>query len=68
MEQQFADYLAGVSTMSEIDRMSAERPKTGVFLQRYAINPVNGERCRCTHRTTSWPTTAPARSWQYPRA
>ena len=36
-----ADYLAGVSTMSEIDRMSAERPKTGVFLQRYAINPVN---------------------------
>ena len=44
VEQQFADYLAGVSTMSEIDRMSAERPKTGVFLQRYAINPVNGEK------------------------
>jgi leucyl-tRNA synthetase len=44
VEQQFADYLAEVSTMSEIDRMSAERPKTGVFLQRYAINPVNGEK------------------------
>jgi leucyl-tRNA synthetase len=33
-----------VSKISEIDRLSAERPKTGVFLQRYAINPVNGER------------------------
>ncbi len=30
---------------SEIDRQSADRPKTGVFLDRYAINPpVNGER------------------------
>ena len=29
---------------SEIDRLSTDRPKTGVFLQRYAINPVNGER------------------------
>ena len=44
VEQQFADYLTQVRTVSEIDRMSAERPKTGVFLQRYAINPVNGER------------------------
>ena len=24
--------------------MSADRPKTGVFLHRYAVNPVNGER------------------------
>ncbi len=44
VEQEFADYLAEVSKVSEIDRLSAERPKTGVFLQRYAINPVNGER------------------------
>ena len=44
VEQEFADYLAEVSKISEIDRLSAERPKTGVFLQRYAINPVNGER------------------------
>ena len=29
---------------SEIDRLATERPKTGVFLQRYAVNPVNGER------------------------
>ncbi len=44
VEQQFQEYLAQVRTVSEIDRMSAERPKTGVFLNRYAINPVNGER------------------------
>ncbi len=44
VEQEFADYLAEVSKISEIDRLSAERPKTGVFLERYAINPVNGER------------------------
>jgi leucyl-tRNA synthetase len=44
VEREFADYLHEVSKVSEIDRMSAERPKTGVFLRRYAINPVNGER------------------------
>lgn len=40
----FAAYLEQVRTISEIDRLSADRPKTGVFLQRYAVNPVNGER------------------------
>lgn len=44
VEQQFQDYLAEVSKVSEIDRLSAERAKTGVFLQRFAVNPVNGER------------------------
>ncbi|HQR80981.1 MAG TPA: leucine--tRNA ligase, partial [Actinomycetota bacterium] len=44
VEQEFADYLAEATKQSEIDRMSAERPKTGVFLRRHAINPVNGER------------------------
>jgi leucyl-tRNA synthetase len=44
VEEQFQAYLAEVRTLSEIDRLNAERPKTGVFLQRYAINPVNGER------------------------
>ena len=29
---------------TEIDRLSTDRPKTGVFLGRYAVNPVNGER------------------------
>ncbi|GAB6858214.1 leucine--tRNA ligase [Microbacterium xylanilyticum] len=40
----FAEYLTQVQKTSEIDRQSADRPKTGVFLDRYAINPVNGER------------------------
>ncbi|MGN8025580.1 leucine--tRNA ligase [Microbacterium sp. 22242] len=40
----FQDYLTQVQKTSEIDRQSADRPKTGVFLDRYAINPVNGER------------------------
>src|SRR3712207_1118495 len=30
--------------MTEVDRLAAEREKTGVFLGRYAVNPVNGER------------------------
>jgi leucyl-tRNA synthetase len=37
-------YLRQVSKMTDIERQSADRPKTGVFLGRYAVNPVNGER------------------------
>ncbi len=40
----FDAYRDDVRTASDIDRMSTERPKTGVFLGRYAVNPVNGER------------------------
>jgi leucyl-tRNA synthetase len=40
----FATYLEVVRGTSEIERMSTDRPKTGVFLGRYAVNPVNGER------------------------
>ncbi|WP_345186142.1 leucine--tRNA ligase [Microbacterium panaciterrae] len=40
----FQDYLTQVQKTSEIDRQSADRPKTGVFLERFAVNPVNGER------------------------
>ena len=29
---------------TDIERQSTDRPKTGVFLERYAINPINGER------------------------
>ena len=43
-EQEFADYLEQVKRTSEMDRLDATREKTGVFLHRYAINPVNGER------------------------
>jgi leucyl-tRNA synthetase len=40
----FQDYLDTVQKTSEIDRQTADRPKTGVFLDRFAINPINGER------------------------
>lgn len=40
----FEKYLAEVKQASDIERMATDRPKTGVFLERYAINPVNGER------------------------
>src|SRR3546814_19392533 len=40
----FQDYLDGGRRTTDIDRQSSDRPKTGVFLERYAINPVNGER------------------------
>jgi leucyl-tRNA synthetase len=38
------EYLAQVRKLTDIERQATEREKTGVFLGRYAINPVNGER------------------------
>jgi leucyl-tRNA synthetase len=38
----FEAYLDKVKSETEIDRLSAERDKTGVFLGVYATNPVNG--------------------------
>jgi leucyl-tRNA synthetase len=38
------EYLTQVRKLTDIERQSADRPKTGVFLGKYAINPVNGER------------------------
>ncbi len=40
----FETYLAEVKRSTDIDRLATDRPKTGVFLHRHAINPVNGER------------------------
>jgi leucyl-tRNA synthetase len=40
----FRNYLEQTQRTSEIDRQDASREKTGVFLERYATNPVNGER------------------------
>ncbi len=40
----FEAYLEQVRRETDIDRLSTERPKTGVFLGRHATNPVNGER------------------------
>ena len=44
VEAEFKQYLDSVKAASDIDRLATDRPKTGVFLQRYAINPVNGEK------------------------
>ncbi|MGV1036598.1 MAG: leucine--tRNA ligase [Candidatus Nanopelagicales bacterium] len=43
-DAEFDTYLAEVKKVTDIDRLATDRPKTGVFLHRYAINPVNGER------------------------
>ncbi len=39
----YEEYLAAVRRESDIERMSSERPKTGVFLGVHATNPVSGE-------------------------
>jgi leucyl-tRNA synthetase len=43
-QEELAAYLTQVGKLTDIERQSADRPKTGVFLGRHAINPVNGER------------------------
>jgi leucyl-tRNA synthetase len=40
----FEEYLSAVKAETEIDRMSTDRDKTGVFLGAYATNPANGEK------------------------
>ena len=37
-------YREELTHVSEIERQSTERSKTGVFLGRYAVNPLNGEK------------------------
>ncbi|HEX9227690.1 MAG TPA: leucine--tRNA ligase, partial [Arthrobacter sp.] len=37
-------YREQVKALTEIERQSTEREKTGVFTGRYAINPLNGEK------------------------
>ena len=38
------NYIKETSKLSEIDRLSTERPKTGVFTGAYVINPLNQEK------------------------
>ncbi len=40
--ESYEAYLEQTRKSSDIERMSSERPKTGVFLGAYAVNPVNG--------------------------
>ncbi len=37
-------YIKETAKLNEIDRLSTERPKTGVFTGAYVINPVNGNK------------------------
>jgi leucyl-tRNA synthetase len=43
-EKDFKAYVEKIKADSDIDRLATDRPKTGLFLERYAINPVNGEK------------------------
>ena len=38
------NYIKETAKLNEIDRLSTERPKTGVFTGAYVINPVNGDK------------------------
>lgn len=38
------EYILQTSKLNEIERMSTERVKTGVFTGAYAINPINGDK------------------------
>ena len=44
VEAEFKKYVETVKAASDIDRLATDRVKTGVFLNRYAINPVNNEK------------------------
>ena len=44
VEKEFTTYLEKIKADSDIERLATDRPKSGVILQRYAINPVNGEK------------------------
>jgi leucyl-tRNA synthetase len=43
-ERELAEFRRRLETLTEVDRTAAERPKKGLFLGAYAVNPVNGER------------------------
>ena len=42
VEAEFAQYCEKIKADSDIDRLATDRPKSGIFLNRFAINPVNG--------------------------
>lgn len=43
-EKAVLDYVYETSKTNEIERLSSDREKTGVFLGAYAINPANGKK------------------------
>jgi leucyl-tRNA synthetase len=44
IRMEFQAYLDKVKQSNDIERLATDREKTGLFLGRYAINPVNGEK------------------------
>ena len=44
VQKAFAAYLKQVQKSTEVERQDAGREKTGIPLDRWAINPINGER------------------------
>ncbi|MGN6205598.1 leucine--tRNA ligase [Humibacter sp.] len=44
VRERFEEYLRETQSITDIDRLSTDRAKTGVFLERYATNPLSGER------------------------
>jgi leucyl-tRNA synthetase len=42
-EEQLAAYVEQTRKLTDIERQATDREKTGVFLGRHAVNPVNGE-------------------------
>ena len=55
-----------VRKLTDIERQSADRPKTGVFLGGTRSTRSTASASRSGRPTTSWPTTGPARSWPCP--
>ena len=44
VRMEFVSYLEKVKQSNDIERLATDREKSGVFLERYAINPLSGER------------------------
>ncbi|WP_308291544.1 leucine--tRNA ligase [Microbacterium sp. G2-8] len=44
VRERFQAYLSATQKQTDIERQQADREKTGVSLERFAINPINGER------------------------
>jgi leucyl-tRNA synthetase len=43
-QAEFNSYLDSVKKVNDIDRLATDRPKSGMDLGRFAVNPLNGER------------------------
>ena len=43
-QTRFQEYLASTQKLSDIERQSTDRKKTGVDLGRFAVNPITGDR------------------------